>query len=789
MSYKDDEKGGVLFPTRFGAANGTARERKMLDHAGGAYGVLRRKFIDPSTGATTLLKTRAGMPTFITDDDGGKKKCPIYTPVVEYGLVDSNYSSSGVGDSAGGPLQLLIVETGLIDGDNKLKDKHSWKENFFIGTSASPNDGVLYGGLPSNFSGLMRRLMQVQHGLVNIANKGYYEAAPGEKCKQPGESDGFSCRYAKTHGLYINSEGRRWIIEVSSEGVFRIPIEFMAELTDNNPGALEAALFADGPTYADAADAIAQYWTVSRFKHSEKELIAAAPTCYAEGYEPFYPWCGWAFNYTGSAATIVLAKPHETEASWYRSTLFDMTISESDGVPSYVTVAATESSPLASPVNDSIANGVAALQVPSISPGVIHTFSLYSPISTGPIHAPLFSFYEPAGKCVYYLDRYAQNTTPYSYDSDGMPETRHVSRVGSCFVGTTSTSNPEAEVHYDPTAEEGYDVTLQTQMSGIRTDSQTGTFSGGFGVSGTHYTHNHDSDRNVARAFTEYTSGESGFACSITSSIEGVSTIRWSYLAWSDGGSAYTWYGRHPVGSLGTDYFVEPVVSRVSLAHATHQHISVHDSTAIISGYDREAFAIANTRYVSTSQYTLTSSYDAAMHTGDVMFARNNGSEPGMWQPVLGADDWYQYAYIYETGEYLVSSVSGWLDSNVLAGMVFGLNYIWTTPNGGFAPNNTSSSHVNGAGSSMNYTEVMPATSTQTRSLWVRVGGTDYETSPATVDFHHVYIVDSFSFQAAGSAFKQRSLHGEDINQKPRCENVGQFVRCGRSIFGFVGVF
>ena len=65
MSWSDDDWGKPIFPTRFGSPQGHATERKMLDAVGGFDGI-RTKIRTNPDGSTTILKTRGGMPAFMT---------------------------------------------------------------------------------------------------------------------------------------------------------------------------------------------------------------------------------------------------------------------------------------------------------------------------------------------------------------------------------------------------------------------------------------------------------------------------------------------------------------------------------------------------------------------------------------------------------------------------------------------------------------------------------------------------------------------------------------------------
>ena len=67
MADYDDKFLGPVFPTRSGTAQGGATERQMLDSTQGAAGIRTKIRMNPD-GSQTRLRTRAGMPEFVTLD-------------------------------------------------------------------------------------------------------------------------------------------------------------------------------------------------------------------------------------------------------------------------------------------------------------------------------------------------------------------------------------------------------------------------------------------------------------------------------------------------------------------------------------------------------------------------------------------------------------------------------------------------------------------------------------------------------------------------------------------------
>lgn len=67
MADYDDKFLGPVFPTRHGTAQGGSTERQMLDSTQGAAGIRTKIRMNPD-GSQTRLRTRAGMPEFVTID-------------------------------------------------------------------------------------------------------------------------------------------------------------------------------------------------------------------------------------------------------------------------------------------------------------------------------------------------------------------------------------------------------------------------------------------------------------------------------------------------------------------------------------------------------------------------------------------------------------------------------------------------------------------------------------------------------------------------------------------------
>lgn len=95
MAEYKDNKNGSVFPTRTGDAQGGAFERKKLDIVQGASGIRTRVTIHPD-GSQTTLRTRNGMPEFVTTKVDDESKGVLPRGLVSYPFVggDTDYSWS-----------------------------------------------------------------------------------------------------------------------------------------------------------------------------------------------------------------------------------------------------------------------------------------------------------------------------------------------------------------------------------------------------------------------------------------------------------------------------------------------------------------------------------------------------------------------------------------------------------------------------------------------------------------------------------------------------------------------
>lgn len=125
MAKYDDENKGGLFPTRTGPAIGASKERGMLDNIGGSDS-FRTKIWNQPDGSTTRLKTKDGMPEFITE---GGKEALIEVAKFVTGHTDS-YVWRGWPNAPIAPAQVVKDE-----GITKTPGTLTWYPNAVLSTA------------------------------------------------------------------------------------------------------------------------------------------------------------------------------------------------------------------------------------------------------------------------------------------------------------------------------------------------------------------------------------------------------------------------------------------------------------------------------------------------------------------------------------------------------------------------------------------------------------------------------------------------------------------------------
>lgn len=219
----------------------------------------------------------------------------------------------------------------------------------------------------------------------------------------------YSYTYAKTHGIFLNSEGRPFVIEISAEGVFAWPLR-----TCKSRSKLMGGLtFLPLPT-----------------PKPEDPITLATGLGIAGVYtatQSVFPGCGWAFSYSGAKASNVLLT---VSGAYYRSKI--------------VTINILENSDTKRPASISIEEGAedwfyttraTHFKYPDYVQGCLMSFDAYTALS-GPAaeyDCPVMVWYEGEElKEVRYL-----HTSSVSEPVNTAPPTDTVTgSLGSWYVGT-----------------------------------------------------------------------------------------------------------------------------------------------------------------------------------------------------------------------------------------------------------------------------------------------------------------------------------------------------------------
>lgn len=773
MSYEEND-GKAVFPTRKGAPQGTAAERKMLDVVGGAQGI-RKRVSTNDDGTTTRLTTRAGFPEFVSESGKGKS-CWEFSTVLNHGFIDTTYNFAGVGDNSSEPIRSLIKRDGSIPADKEvfIRNSHAWKAAFLAGEDWMSESS--YGGLPSNFSGSMRRLMQVYHGTIKSKKKRQYQVGDNETCPRPPSKQPFSCTYEKTHGVYFSASGKRWIIEISSAGVFRIEAFFVREFSSSD--------FSSEETDETVA---AEYWTPTSIKWAEKVSIGDAPNSYSAGFAPWYSWCGWAFNRLGSAATNVVFRDHPSLDNWMQAAMYDIAISSAGDIPSYAICTVTEIRNLASPVRDTHDGDTANIQAPLDLPGICYTKQIYAYGASG-VDSPVYSFYEGSVKRVYRFVVYpveSADSTPIS--TDGNPQSFSISKQGD-MTGFTD---------YDPGL-------LETQDTGVRIENNTGTKGGGVGGVGEGFP-GQNTDIDVIATTVEHELGPSGFSIDYPSGGMSGSpigtppafhkTLVTSVFISADGLSTTTStqvVNTPDLTGMPLNYvYLCAAQARYTVSSTEHSKQSAHKSTIVISGYDRESISLAVSTDAATGSYTRSGTW-VGDYRNVVVRGPMQWGGPGYPSPVhvlaVGGPDTKRLSGTTQNvdgGGYVIleehpGEVIGCYDGSGVIGAVCRLSGTIRAIDG--TPITVP-----------DFYDVTPAKSSSSALLFTRVGGTTQVSSLGGNKIHTAKPAESvFSFYVGASAFSfggSAYFFSKDADEKPTIVGLGSRTVAHGKLFGFVGAF
>jgi hypothetical protein len=681
-------------------------------------------------------------------------------PKGDYGFLDLATFGAGAVEgpsSSSESLNATYDETGAVKETKYLKNTMNQKEFFRT-------------YLPSLYTGSMRRVMQIIHGMgvdEVQARPDLWDSVNLRLRMQPG--------YYVTHGVFVGSNQKRWIIEIGYAGIFRIPVEFCTKLPSSWRELHTEQEVAGWPS---AHKKLARYWTPVKIDWAGYEQIGDVPVYYTNGETPLYGTCGWAFNSDGTSAVNTGARidPDDPFAARRRATLYTVTITEdANGNPGSATCVETEHGELVNAYNDTDPNqGPAIIQVSNTLRivdglhGYCTTFACY-PGAIGPrlfsTNTPVFAYYDP---------------------SDALHIVRFTPRWDSSSTSTSTTYDSAIATYAD-----SFDI-----QSGDL--SSTASFYGGdpawpYQASGYHQGvlgATWGSEARATRTTMRFTSpGVSPVAQSSdeSRSDSGLQTYGGAYLA----GSSYSgvfimieWdktqinldtgvitYSKafraaQVDSSATTRVSVVGVISKTESWSADKRNHQV----LVLHGYDRTSYAVYSREVTIESDTTIT-------YGGTPLAVPDTGS--------------LEYKGMHSGNEWLNINNMSVFDSDSTTPGPPPIRTIYTTV--GISKYPDMVTYRTGGGNSVSppggSSEPGSTNSNFTNSRVV-VGGTSYNMDVTGTDMEDVYILSDFFYKAGGSFVPTRAFYQLRENMTPsKVTGVGSLVDAAAHVNGFVGYF
>jgi hypothetical protein len=681
-------------------------------------------------------------------------------PKGDYGFLDlATFGASAVEGPTSGTESLNAThdETGAVKQNKYLKNTMDQK-TFFRAY------------LPSLYTGGMRRVMQVIHGMgaVEVRKRPDLWDAENQRLRiQPG--------YYVTHGVFIGSNKKRWIIEIGYAGIFRIPVEFCSKLP-TNWRAEHAEIEAEG--WPNAHKKLARYWTPVQIDWGGYEQIGDVPVYYTNGETPLYGTCGWAFDSDGHNAVNIGARidPDDPVNARRRATLYMVTISEDgEGNPGHATCTETEHGELVNRYDDTDANkGPAIIQVASTLRTVegLHGYCTTFPCYPGLIgprlfstNTPVFAYYDPADALhvVRFTPVWTGGTTSSSTSFNDVK-----AQYADTFDVMTGDLSGSAAFYGNDSAwpynSNGYSQGIlgATWSSESRTEGQTMRFSSP-GVS------------PVSQNYVESRSDSS------------LQTYGNSFLA--SGGSYSSvfvlieWDVTHINLETGEtnfnkDYRIASVDSSATTRVSVVGVISKTESNStekrnhqvlVLHGYDRTSYAVYSREVTIESDATITYG-PTELAVPDTASLEYNGIYSSGWVSINNMS-------IFDSDtttpgppptRIIRTTVGISKYPDMVTYNVFG-NTSVSPPVGSSQPGSTSSNFD------------------KSRAI---VGGTSYNMDVTGTDMEDVYILSDFFYKAGGSFVPTRAFYQLRENMTPsKVTGVGSLVDAAAHVNGFVGYF
>ena len=472
-------------PTREGVAQGRSVENRMLSSVGG-QNTIRTKIIDNPDGTKTRLRTRSGMPEFVTD-----KVKTVSEPTYTY-----RYMTSGAYDlgdiNAANPLlssSAIVHKMAYVAANEygafysltpsifKIPALANGSESIIYNQTTKPsgllneNKTTMYRNRPSMFSGLLRRMVQGQYGC------GFADCKSGPVPVYISSEDdqrvSFLNNSSKSHGVLrfdIGGENPSYMLaEIrSSSGVFGLKC-YPLSIPD---GIMASDLIPAGsPIVAGSTEAQAiETLTLANASTDLTQEIDLGETYIPLGESVAY---GWSFSMTSNKASIVLRSPIAGYGDNYHWSLLTVEIMLVGGILSYeLTVVEEHDGRMLGPISPIwVSNDAFAVAINAPKEAV---WTYY------PQDFPVYAYYIGDEMKVV---RWSSNITDYEFDNDKWVNDLNNSIWGKSIFGPGQTSG-EANQYFGTVGSHGFSISgsgTLYQFEQQRFEKNTCVVSGGAG--------------------------------------------------------------------------------------------------------------------------------------------------------------------------------------------------------------------------------------------------------------------------------------------------------------------
>lgn len=350
-----------------------------------------KQIYGPNWSIEIKLTNGLAVVTIWTDEEGGETSCPPYMS----GLTQYGVSISKTDPATGAKSEALwgFQPSSAYAAENKLSP--GWQTGSY-GRSPAPGfagsppyDPSLGTHIPGGWrADDWSQAALLKPGLYSGTMRNVVQVLLGSEAQVP-----YDFHFGRTHGVYVQGAGASrvdWLIEISADnGVMAMP---MPSCDLSVPETSTLGYVPTGETFP-TGDKLAKAIRSGAVRQLATPDVLAA--VYAKS--PFSTLFGWAFDYTGRRASVVVY----TVAQYYTTYLYTLTISGDDSGPTSAALTLDTSGTVVSPGYSSSTGYCSwAFKVPQALGGSSYpidfapTFGTYAPAD---VTAPLHVWYSKSG--------------------------------------------------------------------------------------------------------------------------------------------------------------------------------------------------------------------------------------------------------------------------------------------------------------------------------------------------------------------------------------------------------